>query len=242
MTTKSNTDVPANKAPTELKDLETDGTQMSVFSAGGFALVQRMAKAFASSSLVPKHYQGEAGIANCIIALNMAQRIGSDPLMTMQSLYIVHGNPGWSSQFLIATFNSCGRFASIRFEFTGEPNTDAWGCRAVSTELSTGERIQGSEVTIAMAKSEGWYSKSGSKWKTMPEQMLMYRAAAWFVRAYAPEIAMGLSTADELQDMQNPTPAATKARVIDDEPLMAEAPADGKLFGTESKDGIYAGE
>ena len=34
----------------------------------------------------------------------------------------------------------------------------------------------------------------------MPEQMLRYRAAAWFVNVYAPEIAMGLRTAEEEQD------------------------------------------
>ena len=67
-------------------------------------------------------------------------------------------------------------------------------------ERATNERLVGSRVTLAMAKDEGWSTKSGSKWKTMPEQMMMYRAAAFFVRAYAPEISMGLQTADELAD------------------------------------------
>src|SRR5690606_39119907 len=127
-----------------------------------------------------------------IIALNMAQRIGSDPLMTMQNLYVVHGTPAWSAQFLIATFNACGRFSAIDYEWEGKPGSDDWGCRAVAVEEATGRKLVGALVTIALAKAEGWHGKAGSKWKTMPEQMLRYRAAAWMVRAYAPEIAMGL--------------------------------------------------
>ena len=208
--------------------------ETSLFSRDGFELVQRMAKAFSSSTLVPEQYQGEKGMGNCIIALNMAQRIGSDPLMTMQNLYIVHGKPAWSAQFLIATFNSCGRFSAMRFEFEGEQGKESWGCRAYATELATGERIEGTLVTCGMAKKEGWSTKNGSKWQTMPEQMLRYRAAAWFVRAFAPEIAMGLHTVDEMDDVNgasvsSPARQPRKARVIEVDDIIGER-GDGKLF------------
>lgn len=165
----------------------------------GFELMQRQAKLLASSTLVPKEYQGN--LSNCVIALNMANRMGADPLMVMQNLYIVHGKPGWSSQFLISTFNASGRFSAIRYEWVGKEGTDSWGCRAWAIEKATGERLEGSIVTIEIAKKEGWYSKNGSKWQTMPGQMLMYRSASWFIRAYAPEIAMGMHTEDEIIDM-----------------------------------------
>jgi len=172
---------------------------MGFNSAGGFELMQRAAKLLASSTLVPQQYQNN--LPNCVIALNMAQRIGADPMQVMQNLYVVHGRPGWSSQFLIATFNQCGRFTAMRFEFVGKEGTDAWGCKAYATEKATGEKLEGATITMALAKAEGWVSKSGSKWKTMPQQMLMYRAGAWFVRAYAPELSMGLQTAEEVSDV-----------------------------------------
>lgn len=171
-----------------------------------FELAQRAAKVLAASSLVPKEYIGN--LPNCIIALNMAGRIGADPLMVMQNLVIVHGRPTWSSQFLIATFNSCGRFSAIRYEFFGERNTDSWGCHAVAIEKATGEKLIGTDITIALAKKEGWYGKNGSKWQSMPQQMLMYRAASWLVRAYAPELSMGLHTADEVGDVYDAQPDA----------------------------------
>ena len=163
-------------------------------SNSSWELAQRIGKAFASSSLVPQAYQGN--LANCIVALEMANRMGASPLMVMQNLYIVHGNPGWSSKFLIASFNQSGKFSAMRYEW----NADRTECRAWATEKATGERLVGPLVSVEMAKAEGWSTKSGSKWKTMPELMLMYRAAAFFVRTYAPEISMGLRTDDELID------------------------------------------
>lgn len=168
------------------------------FDADGFELMQRVSKAFAASTLVPKEYQGN--IPNCMIALNLAQRLGADALMVMQNLYIVHGRPGWSAQFLIATFNQNGRFSAIRYEFFGTRGKEDWGCRAWAIERDSGEKIVGADVSIDLARAEGWDSKSGSKWRTMPQQMLMYRAASWMIRTHAPEIAMGLPTADELAD------------------------------------------
>ncbi|MDR0769959.1 MAG: hypothetical protein LBE75_01980 [Burkholderiales bacterium] len=193
------------------------------FDAQGFELIQRVSKAFASSSLVPTQYQGN--VANCMIAINMAERIGADPMMVMQNLYIVHGRPGWSAQFLIATFNHCGRFSALRYEWVGDKGKDSWGCRAWAIEKETGERIEGPVVTIDLAKKEAWFEKKGSKWQTIPQLMLMYRAAAWMIRAYAPEIAMGLQTAEELGDVIDVTPAENGTFEATLESLRGDAPS-----------------
>lgn len=170
----------------------------------GFELAQRAGKALAASTLVPQIYQGN--LPNCLIALEMAQRIGASPLMVMQHLYIVQGKPAWSAIFLIASFNQCGRFSSIRYEWLGEKGKDSYGCRAWAVEKSTGEKIYGAPVTWEVVKAEGWNKKSGSKWLTMPDQMFMYRAASWLVKTYAPEISMGLSTSEELRDVYDAEP------------------------------------
>jgi hypothetical protein len=186
--------------PNELMPRE-DGAPvtMGFFTASGFELMQRVAKAFASSSLVPKDYQGN--IANTMVALNMAQRLGADPLMCMQNLHVIHGRPGWSAQFLISTFNNCGRFSAIRYRWRGEEGKPSWSCQAYAAEKATGDEIASSWISLGMAKAEGWSTKAGSKWVTMPEQMMMYRSASFLVRAYAPELSMGLSTVEEIRDM-----------------------------------------
>lgn len=175
-----------------------------------FDFMQRQANMLASSALMPKEFsvvgvrdpqERAQKVANVIIALEMANRIGASPMMVAQNLYIVHGKPSWSSTFIIAAINGCGRFNAMKFEMTGEG--DARTCVAVASERATGERMESPPVSIEMAKAEGWFSKSGSKWKTMPELMLRYRAATLFGRLYAPEILMGMRSVEELDDIQD---------------------------------------
>lgn len=180
------------------REAQMPAVRVGFFDLQGFELLQRVAKAFASSTLVPVTYQGN--ISNCMIALNLSERLHADALMVMQNLYIVHGNPGWSSKFLIASVNTCGRYESLRYEWRGEEGKPNFGCRAWTIERSTGEKLHGIWVDWKMVKAEGWDAKKGSKWLTMPDQMFIYRAAAFWQRAYAPEISMGLATAEEMQD------------------------------------------
>lgn len=181
-----------------------------------FELAQRKAKVYAGSSMVPVHYRNNIG--NVLIAENIAKRMGADTLMVMQNLYIVNGTPGWSSQFLIATFNACGRFATIKYRFSGKPGEDDYGCVAYTKELSTGELIEGPKITWKMAKDEGWVGKKGSKWMTMPDHMFRLRGAAFMVRSTAPEIGMGLMTKEELEDMgqESTVPHSLTAKTLDE--------------------------
>lgn len=173
-------------------------TTRSYFSSlEAFTTGQRMCQMLAASSLVPRDFQGN--LPNVMIALEIANRTGSSPLAVMQNLYIVQGKPSWSSQFVIAALNSCGKFSPLRFAMQGEG--DEQSCFAWALELATNERLEGPPVSIAMAKKEGWYGKTGSKWQTMPELMLRYRAAAFFGRLYAPEILMGMQANDEVEDI-----------------------------------------
>lgn len=179
------------------------------FSTGAsFDLAQRQALALCGSTLVPKDYQGKGNIGNCLIALDMAYRIGASPMLVMQNLYIVHGRPGWSSTFLIASVNQCGRFTALRYEEVGTPGETDYKVRAWATEKASGERLNGTWITWTMVTAEGWLNKAGSKWKTMPEQMAKYRAASFWQRTYAPEISMGFQTVEEVHDI---TPAKPEA-------------------------------
>ena len=171
----------------------TTGESGQVFAPAQFEHAQRIAKLLSSSDLVPNQYKGN--IANTMVALEMAHRMNASPLMVMQNLHIIHGRPSWGSSFIIASLNSCGRFGTLRFEST--PTS----CKAVTMDKQSGAILEGPTVTMEMAKLEGWLDKPGSKWKTMPELMLKYRAAAFFGRLYAPEIMMGLYSADEVVDI-----------------------------------------
>lgn len=168
-----------------------------------FEVLQRMGKMYSTATVVPDTYKGN--ISNCAIALDMAMRMKANPLMVMQNLYMVHGNPGWSSKFLISTINTCGRFTPLRYECNDKQGDEyGWRCYAYEkSDKDKSERLEGPWVTWSMVKTEGWLNKAGSKWKTMPEVMFHYRAAAFWQRMYAPEISMGFNTVEELRDIED---------------------------------------
>ncbi len=209
-----------------------------LFTKDGTEAMVSLASKLAASDIIPAAFQKKP--ANVLIALDMANRLNASPMMVMQNMYVVHGNPGWSSKFLISTFNMSGRYSPIRYEFFGKEGTEGYGCRAYASELSTGEKLTGPAVTIKMAKDEGWFGKNGSKWQTMPQLMLTYRAAAFFIRTCAPEISMGLPTVEEVVDIQpeNVTAygsvrdvvenveAQTAAAMENPEPVVAAKPAE----------------
>ena len=161
----------------------------------------KLASVFAKSSLVPQQYQGKT--EDCAIAVDMAERMGVTPLMVMQNLYVVKGKPSWSGQACMSFIKA--KYGEAQPVYIGERGTDSRGCY-IRVRTPEGEVIEGAEVTIKMAKSEGWYSKPGSKWQTMPELMLAYRAAAFFARVYCPEILMGVQVEGEAEDSERPQP------------------------------------
>ena len=237
---------------------------MSLLTGSGFDQLQRVAKALCASTLVPAQYRAftevksygkvtgytpnPAGLPNCVVALNMAMRMGADPLMVMQNLYVIEGRPSWSSQFIIAAINSCGRFSPLRFDIS-EPSKEqvvkykavVWKndkkteeqrettiqhrtCRAWVIEKETGDRLDGPTVSMQMAIDEGWLTKNGSKWQTMPEIMLRYRAASLFGRLYAPELLMGLQTQEEVRDFIDATPDEAGNYTVDMNDLRNKEP------------------
>lgn len=193
-----------------------------------FETYQRIAKPLAESDFVPSAYKGKVG--NCVIAVEMAARLGVLPLTVMQNLCVVNGTPTWKAKFLIGCVNSCGRYTTLNYRISIDgtvgdvkyktwekdgksgknhevlkpferPQLDNLVCVAYATEKATGTELTSTPVSIRMAIEEGWYTKSGSKWPTMPEQMLRYRAASFWVSAFAPEMAMGLRTEEEQRDI-----------------------------------------
>ena len=184
------------KLPVEVKSRELVKSDGSIFfDINRFELAQRVARVFSESTMVPDHFKGNLG--NCLIALNLADRMKCDPFMLLQNMYIVHGKPGIEAKLAIALVNASGKFSPLQYQYDDKKTA----CYAHARRTGSGEQCKGVSVTLAMAQAEGWMSKSGSKWKTMPELMLQYRAAMFFTRAYCPEALLGMRTREELYDV-----------------------------------------
>lgn len=163
-----------------------------------FDQLLRAANMLSQTSIIPATYQGKP--RDCFVALEMATRMGVSPLVVMQNMYVVRGKPAWAGQACTMFINSCGKFAQVKHVYTGEKGTDSRGCYVTATRISDGVQVNGVEVTLAMAKAEGW--TANTKWRTMPELMLAYRASAFFARVHCPEALMGVQLVDEIYDTE----------------------------------------
>lgn len=231
------------QSTTQLATMGNANVTFNFFDPVQFETMQRVCKLFASSELVPDMYKVseknplDKAMANCMIAIEISQRIGASPLMIMQNMVPIYGKPSWSSKFLISTVNTCGRFNPLQFKFTekgalgmveyteytkvwvNNPNGKGYykndaktstfdgkkimdiECIAWTTAKGSDEVLESSPISLRLAIQEGWYLKAGSKWQTMPKQMLMYRAASFWTNVYAPELSMGMKTVEEQQDI-----------------------------------------
>lgn len=181
----------------EMMPHPSSGLSVDVFAdKEAFNQLVRVADAFSKTALVPEAYRGKP--ADCMVAIDMANRMGMPPLMVMQNLYVVKGKPSWSGQACMSMIHANPRYMDAHPVFFGEKGTDSRGCRIEAVRVSDGEKVCGTDITMAMAKAEGWLSNT--KWKTMPEQMLAYRAAAFFARVYCPDALMGIQIEGEAED------------------------------------------
>ena len=189
-------------------------------STKAFNELFKIGSVMSKTQLVPDNYRNRP--EDCTIAIDIANRNGMSPLSVMQNLYVVKGKPQWSGQACIAMLRASKEFEHVKPVMVGERNTDEWGCYFKAIDKSDGEVVTGTLVTIKMAKDEGWYEKPGSKWKTMPEQMLQYRAAAFFARIYMPNALMGYRVEGEFEDIAK-APAPVVPDPFADPQTMKEA-------------------
>lgn len=188
--TQENTQVSRNKV--------TDFSLGIFGTSDNFIMANQMAKALAQSTIVPKEYQGN--VSNALIAIELATRLKTSPLMVMQHLYVVYGRPSWSAQYVIAMINGSGRYdMELQFDEKNDKNGKPYSCMCWTEK--DGRKVTGPTITMDLAKDEKWLDKNGSKWQTMPQIMLRYRAASFFGRMNCPDLMMGMYTREEVYEM-----------------------------------------
>ena len=209
---RQQTFLPAEPSPArELAHIErqramaetTFGGSISPFSNGdAFKLACAMAERIADSSLLPEDYRGKP--ENVLIAMDYASRLPNiSPIMLIQNMDVVKGRPALRGTFLAGLINHSPLFSRLKYEFRGTDNPGGkpspdYGCRAYAVERETGEIIYGTWIDWRMVEAEGW--SANKKWTSMRDQMFEYRAAAFWSRANASDITLGMYETEELRD------------------------------------------
>jgi len=174
---------------TDSSALTTTSNKSVYSSIQSFESAQRIAASLADSALVPQAYRGQTGLPNCIVAIEIANRMGMSPFQVMQNLNVIHGRPSWSSQFIIGLIQGSNRFDGFTYDETAD------SCQCLAVLKTTGEQVSGPRITMDMAKKEGW--TKNPKWQSMPQTMLRYRAASAFGRFHIPDLILGIQSVEE---------------------------------------------
>ncbi|NRA68746.1 MAG: hypothetical protein HRU19_29955 [Pseudobacteriovorax sp.] len=170
-----------------------------------------VAEKYASSGMVPSYFRGKP--EDIFIVLQMGEALGINHYATaLYEITPIKGKPTISAKLAMTLAYRSGAFKD-RIVFRQEG--DSWDNLVVyaSVTLISGEKVE-VNASIAMAKAEGW--TSNPKYKSMPVQMLSYRAALMLIRRYAPESLLGVPIVD------------VEAREVKSEPF--------KLVGRPSED------
>ena len=222
---------------------DTDFSKGIFGSSDNWLMAGQMAQALSQSTIVPKDYQGNQ--ANAMVAIEIANRLQTSPLMVMQNLYVIQGRPSWSAQFLIASVNGSGKYdMELQYDERSDKDGKPFSCQCWT--MKDGRKVSGPVIDMDMAKAEGWTTKSMSKWKTMPQIMLRYRAASFFARMNCPEMTLGFYTKDEvidgdfkeypIEEMRQSVEDEIKANA-NTEDFVEDVPEENAVEHTEEADG-----
>lgn len=170
-----------------------DGALAFLNDGDAFNHLWRVAQAFSRSGMVPAHFQAKP--ESCMVALMYAQQLGEHPMVMFQEVTVINGRPGTSARFAISRANKSGLLQGpITWKSKGQDQALEVTASAVMRE--TGEVIS-TTVTMKEAQADGW--TRNPKYKSIPEQMLRWRAATRLINLYMPEVLFGLGVREELE-------------------------------------------
>lgn len=153
----------------------------------------RLAKAFSLSGMVPAHFQGKPEA--CLVAMLYAEQLGEHPMLLFQEIAVINGRPSTSARFAIARANKSGLLAGP-ITWTDKGQGEALEVTASAKLRESGETIAAT-VTMREAAADGW--TRNPKYKSIPGQMLRWRAATRLISLYLPEVLFGLGVKEELE-------------------------------------------
>lgn len=202
-----------------------------------------VADVFFKSGMLPKQYNS---VNSCFVAMDLARSFQNCAVLTvLQNIHIIHGKPGLTSTFLASYLQSTGLIKyEIDYEITVDPlqptvqfkgmsDFPNHSVKAIVVRSRDGKEISTPEpVTLQTAIKEGWATKNGNKYESMPVQMLIYRAVTFLVRAHFPTVINGMHTTDELQDIH--TPSMNSSVITDD--FNIQAPVNTEVAPVKDKE------
>jgi hypothetical protein len=166
----------------------------------------------ASSSMVPKAYQGKPN--DVLVCVQWGYEMGLAPMQALQNIAVINGKPSVYGDAMMALVQSSPVCEDIEEYFEGEGTTNPV---AVCVAKRKGRKPVVTKFSVEDAKRAGLWGKGGP-WTAYPKRMLQMRARGFALRDAFPDVLKGMITAEEAQDYPDeakPLPVAKPANPLD---------------------------
>jgi len=190
-----------------------------ILDAQAFAQIEKLANLMATGkSTIPAHLKS---VGDCMAVTMQALQWKMNPWSVAQKTFLVNGVLGYEAQLVAAVINSSGSISSrFAFEYYGpweniigkfniktgdkgkEYRVPGWKLEEekgigikVSATLKGESEPRVLDLLLAQART-----RNSTLWADDPKQQIAYLAQKKWARLYAPDVILGVYSADELQD------------------------------------------
>jgi hypothetical protein len=166
----------------------------------------------ASSSMVPKAYQGKAN--DVLVCVQWGYEMGLAPMQALQNIAVINGKPSVYGDAMMALVQASPVCEDVNEYFENEGTTNPV---AVCVAVRKGRKPVTVRFSVEDAKRAGLWGKGGP-WTAYPKRMLQMRARGFALRDAFPDVLKGMITAEEAQDYPDeakPVPVAKPANPLD---------------------------
>lgn len=171
-----------------------------------------------SKGMLPRAYEGNP--ANVLVAVQYGASLGIEPMAALQNIDVIQGKPTLSAKSVAALVRGAGHRLYLDEDEVHKTVT----CTII--------RKDDPEHPFRAVRDMAWAQQMGltgkDNYKKQPMVMLMWRSITACANKACPELFLGLGgayTADELHDMDTPTPEDThvEATVVEDDDAWPES-------------------
>ena len=166
----------------------------------------------ASSSMVPKAYQGKP--QDILVCVQWGYEMGLAPMQALQNIAVINGKPSVYGDAMMALVQASAVCEDVEefFEGEGTPNPVA-----VCIAKRKNRKPVIAKFSVEDAKRAGLWAKQGP-WSAYPKRMMQMRARGFALRDAFPDVLKGLISVEEAQDYPDeakPRPVAKPANPLD---------------------------
>jgi len=166
----------------------------------------------ASSSMVPKAYQGKP--QDILVCVQWGYEMGLAPMQALQNIAVINGKPSVYGDAMMALVQASAVCEDVEefFENEGTPNPVA-----VCIAKRKNRKPVVAKFSVEDAKRAGLWAKQGP-WSAYPKRMMQMRARGFALRDAFPDVLKGLISAEEAADYPDeakPRPAAKPVNPLD---------------------------